>query len=504
MARTYPKTLPDAENAWHTLFKQLGEHLDSSYHIYHNSLLKTALPAEQHDGAPAVLIAHPLHGVLALMDEHTTHDALFALQTYLNTHADTRSLNWVIHSVPIPTDIVAGSLQRNIEALFAAQQRADLMPPYQQGIQALRLALLPTHYLHTALAANFETAEQRIKELTDEQAVTFEQLVAAQDKPRQLVRGVAGSGKTLIAAAVAERLARMGKKVLYTCYNRNLAEWLIDTGLGSTLMVRHFHALCGELSRHPPLTAAMRSSGISSDQYHNMLLPNALFEAAKQDPNLRFDAVIVDEGQDFRQTFWPPLLALLRDPQSSLLYVFCDDNQRIYTRDEIPVDTEPLYLSRNLRNVRPIGETVRKYHRGIGSYEVAGPDSTQAIEYVDPAQHDGNLDLALEHTLNRLTGQGIPLDRMVLLTPFSDKSRWKDGMIIGKYRLRWGISTKSKNGLCVETIFAFKGLERPVVILSELNRAYHAMRQNFDELCYVGYSRAKHYLVILQAPPNNV
>lgn len=65
MARTYPKTLPDTEAAWHDLFKQLGEQLDSSYHIYHSSQFKTVLPTEHQNSAPAMLIAHPLYGVLA-------------------------------------------------------------------------------------------------------------------------------------------------------------------------------------------------------------------------------------------------------------------------------------------------------------------------------------------------------------------------------------------------------------------------------------------------------
>jgi superfamily I DNA and RNA helicase len=53
-----------------------------------------------------------------------------------------------------------------------------------------------------------------------------------------------------------------------------------------------------------------------------------------------FDAIIVDEAQDFEDTWWIPLPELLRDPQDGVFYVFFDDNQRIY-RITIPMDQEP-------------------------------------------------------------------------------------------------------------------------------------------------------------------
>ena len=60
----------------------------------------------------------------------------------------------------------------------------------------------------------------------------------------RVVLGVAGSGKTLIAAEKARRLAAQGFDVLLTCFNRPLAEHLAGT-IGRTpgVTVSTFHGL---------------------------------------------------------------------------------------------------------------------------------------------------------------------------------------------------------------------------------------------------------------------
>jgi hypothetical protein len=59
--------------------------------------------------------------------------------------------------------------------------------------------------------------------------------------------------------------------------------------------------------------------------------------------------LIVDEGQDFRPEWWLPLELLLADPDKSPLYVFYDDNQRIFPVPEgLPIDHEPYHLTLKL------------------------------------------------------------------------------------------------------------------------------------------------------------
>ena len=52
----------------------------------------------------------------------------------------------------------------------------------------------------------------------------------------------------------------------------------------------------------------------------------------------RFDAIIVDEGQDFADGWWVTLEELLVNPEDGILFVFYDDNQRIFDqRGSYPV-----------------------------------------------------------------------------------------------------------------------------------------------------------------------
>src|SRR5699024_5313563 len=72
----------------------------------------------------------------------------------------------------------------------------------------------------------------------------------------------------------------------------------------------------------------------------------------------RFDAVVIDEAQDFADSWWDPVLAALRDDEDGGLFVFSDEGQRVFDRQGAPpVPLVSLVLDRNLRNTRQIATT---------------------------------------------------------------------------------------------------------------------------------------------------
>jgi superfamily I DNA and RNA helicase len=73
----------------------------------------------------------------------------------------------------------------------------------------------------------------------------------------------------------------------------------------------------------------------------------------------RFDAIVVDEGQDFAESWWDAVLAALRDPDEGALYVFSDEGQRIFARQGRPAgELESFPLVENLRNTKQIAGTL--------------------------------------------------------------------------------------------------------------------------------------------------
>lgn len=69
----------------------------------------------------------------------------------------------------------------------------------------------------------------------------------------------------------------------------------------------------------------------------------------------RYDAVVVDEAQDFAVSWWTPVLKALRDEVEGGLFIFSDENQRIFGRFGVPpVALAPLVLEHCLRNTKEI------------------------------------------------------------------------------------------------------------------------------------------------------
>ena len=196
------------------------------------------------------------------------------------------------------------------------------------------------------------------------------------------------------------------------------------------------------------------------------------------------------------------MLALLGSQTNSTFHIFYDENQRIHSNLlNYPVSADDHYLLRiNCRNTRKIHELVMQYALPNQDAECKGPTG-RAIEYVKVEPNDNDAKQKLGQIIKRLTERElIPLRDIVLLVPMPLDRRFrrnffKDDIIGEQFVLSDRLDTTSTpNALTLSYIQTFKGLERKVVILAELERLEPDKRQ---KLLYIALSRAKLHLIIL-------
>src|SRR5262249_49143392 len=155
--------------------------------------------------------------------------------------------------------------------------------------------LAPSFELRTLRSCLKDTEEEIIR-LTEAQFKVLDQLSRNR---RFAVCGGAGTGKTLLAREKAIRLANSVMHTLLTCYNRPLADFLASTTVGvKNLTVLGFPQLCDHMAKEARIEI---SSEVYDRTYYEEVLPNALCDAFKKIPKARFDAIVVDEAQDFHE-----------------------------------------------------------------------------------------------------------------------------------------------------------------------------------------------------------
>jgi hypothetical protein len=190
--------------------------------------------------------------------------------------------------------------------------------------------------------------------LTAEQYSLMEML---RYQKRVSIAGCAGSGKTLLAVDKAIRLDTAGVKTLFLCHSRNLAEHVQFLLRGTRITVLDFTTWVYQI--------ANQSAGeLEWDFYVEPTdeLLELAFDALNDDSN-KYDAVIVDEAQDFRELWWTLIEAAMRRPEYSILYIFFDDNQILLPRpSKYPIIEAPIALSKNCRNSGNIFEFIRVLH----------------------------------------------------------------------------------------------------------------------------------------------
>jgi len=406
-----------------------------------------------------------------------------------------------------PIEIIGG--QRDISAISQWVERAfgywagsagqgRFTQLGSAGIATVQRILARVSTTKPLLSARLGQEEQARIELTERQATILDLLSRQR---RVMVAGGAGTGKTLIAREKAVRSAEQGLKTLLVCYNRGLADHLREQCEGiEGLDVATFHQLCkrwidqakSELGRD--LVAEARRdypSGTEFDHHQPIALALAIDAFGPQ-----YDAIVVDEAQDFGDEFWMPIELMLSDHADGLLYVFLDENQDIYGRSAaIPIDGEPMLLDKNCRNTTAIHAAAYRFYRGarIEAPKIAGAD----VELLTAPDIDRQA-RAISTVVTRLVAaEGVaPHEIGVLLCDGRNRSAFERALAATTIpkAARWGhLEGYGPGSITVDSVAKFKGLERPIIILWGLDACDPVADR---ETLYVGMSRAKSLLLL--------
>ena len=193
-----------------------------------------------------------------------------------------------------------------------------LIPPYHSLEQGMKITLNPEQRNH---ATPKEHSHQRL-------------------------RGVAGSGKTLVIAQRAASLAAMGKRVLIVTYNITLRHYIRDHVARARygfdwemIEFNHFHGFCKNYLNENDIKWP-DDIGYTSDEFLSLVVPQTVIDEKKKGKNRKsreYDAILIDEGQDFEK-LWYDMLCLFLNNNDELLLVL-DEKQNIYSRDNSWTDS---------------------------------------------------------------------------------------------------------------------------------------------------------------------
>lgn len=311
---------------------------------------------------------------------------------------------------------------------------------------------------------------------------------------RLRVIGTAGSGKTQLALREYGRAIATGKRPLYVCFNRPLADHFLNIAPAGGVAAS-FHTLCDQL---------LRSHGKVPD----FSLPHAFRQlvadatAVTLDDAWQFDTVIIDEGQDFHPE-WQDLVLRHAKPGARILWLE-DPQQNLF---DLPEAALPgwarLHDHGNYRSPRNI---VRALNTLLGvdpPIEACSPFAEADIDFIpysDTAGLIAGVKSAIVDCLSAgFTKQDIALitfrgREQSLLFPYTQLGTHTLRTFSGSYDAD-GRPRYSTGDLLLETVYRFKGQSAPAIILAEVD--FETLNAKARRKLFVGMTRAQMKLILV-------
>jgi len=150
------------------------------------------------------------------------------------------------------------------------------------------------------------------------------------------VRGVAGSGKTQGLAYRAGKLASQGFSVLILSFNITLWHYIRDMIQRSPFKFcwdkftfNHFHGFCKDILNQ--FDEKWPTEYGDDEEVFKTIVPKKVLEVIQRGYYEKYDAILIDEGQDYCIEWYQMLRKFLTERNE--LVIVCDEKQNIYGRN---------------------------------------------------------------------------------------------------------------------------------------------------------------------------
>ena len=324
-----------------------------------------------------------------------------------------------------------------------------------------------------------------------------------------LLTGPPGSGKTLVLAARARRLAAEHPdwRIQLLCYNKTLVPYL------RRLVEDYSNVAVNRVSE------IAQEFGLRISYSDDKVLSNSLKAAQRAGLPPAFDAVLIDEVQDFRIAWLELAHALLKPGRGGML-IAGDHAQALYNEGDLEsflakVNAEHLELTVPYRSTRQILSAVQNLDR---SFAIAGLDRAPEgppVDLVWAESWDGQADcIASEISTMLNSGELEPRDIGILVTQYRGAyGRLKRAL--DEFAIPYSaMESKDKgefnlfsNEVKLLTVHSAKGYEFKVVILFGLETLPDPEATDPETLrrarvAFVGATRAMDNLIITYTRDN--
>jgi superfamily I DNA/RNA helicase len=346
----------------------------------------------------------------------------------------------------------------------------------------------------------------------------------------RIVYGVAGSGKTVILVARARLVSEdLTKRVLVLCYNVALAEYF------QRLFAQTTNVTCLNFHKWGTQRNSIRFDD-DEEVFGTRLLQRLQLGEGEVSS---YDAVFIDEAQDFSKTWFLCAKLALKEPDDGDLLIVGDGSQSLYRRRSFTWTEAGVHavgrtinkrfdLDKNYRNTREILKIAAEFvsvdvepNDPESSLQIVRPDPNVALrsgpvpEMLAAPTVDRELRIAVEKILSWLENGLKPSEIAVL---YRARGGWvKDlaSLISQRTAVYWrndqGEDFRDRSGVCLTTMHSAKGLQWRAVLVMRADMMPHFPNGDVDRveqerlergLMYVAMTRAEEMLAFTRSTLN--
>lgn len=463
------------------------------------------LCSEQKAGSPAL----PVSGGVVLVNM-TRHSFLEAKLDTVLAEEHILFLDDVSPYSPYCLDLSGSTLRNFLGKAFSPLFSFKLTPKQVDQLRAVLFPIIRIEIPRRGLT--LAEAQEHVAALDQAQ----EQLARTFTAGKRIVNGSSGSGKTLVLAHQAAHITRCNpkiKRVLVTCFNLSLRNYIHrlltakQTPYGpDAVEVVSFFDLCGRI-----IAEKVPHSDEKSD-YYQLVVEEARAVIADEVRGTiwrgHYDAVLVDEGQDFTPEMVEVLLGLLH-PQHGVLTVVQDEQQSLYTENSAWKTCGQQMKEHRLRTSYRNSVQISRYvANALGlpcdDAQLLGPQGQKVQKKVF-----SDMSALYGHVVARVTDLvrgGCPMAEIAVIYASRKMGEWHDvperlrdtleqhGLMVNwaaedvRSKRCYDITTDS---VTLSTVHSVKGMDYAYVFLVGMPPVKSGDAGYAEKLAYVGMTRAR-------------